>query len=164
MVADEVFSDTVLEVLKPTDYLSRRYVDRSGKGVQLYIGYHNGGKESGPIHSPKHCLPGSGWSLVESGKSVVALDTGNLRLIKAVYQQGESKVIFLYWFQVRDRVLTNEYELKLSEISGSLFNRRRDTAFIRISVPARGDDANALALAERFIRDFYPLIRQHLPE
>lgn len=164
MVADEVFSDAVLDVLKPTDYLSRGYVDESGNRVLLYIGYHNGGKESGPIHSPKHCLPGSGWSLVKSGKATVALDAGRLTLVKSLYQQGESKEIFLYWFQVRDRALTNEYALKLAEITGSLFHRRRDTAFIRVSVPAGGDDVKATAIAERFIRDYYPVIRRHLPE
>src|ERR1039457_5215782 len=50
------FSEDVIRVLKPTDYLSREYKDADGKTVSLYVGYHGGGKDGGEIHSPKHCL------------------------------------------------------------------------------------------------------------
>lgn len=164
MVYDGVFSEGVLAVLKPTDYLSRRYVDERGNAVGLYVGYHSGGEGSGGIHSPRHCLPGSGWMVVESGKTTVPLEGGaRLELVRSVYQKGEEKELFMYWFQVRDRALTDEYSLKLAEITGSVFQRRRDTSFIRISVPYTTEAVQASSRAERFIRDFYPLIREHLP-
>ena len=60
-VHQDYFSPALLSVLRPSDYLSRRYQGPGGKVVDLYIGYHDGGQGSGPIHSPKNCLPGNGW-------------------------------------------------------------------------------------------------------
>jgi EpsI family protein len=150
-------------VLKPTDYISRTYAGNDGRLVELYIGYHGGGKNGGEIHSPKHCLPGSGWYESSSRKIRIDMAKGEINLVQAVYQKGESKELFLYWFQVKDKTLTDEYSLKISEIVNSMIYRRRDASFVRISVPVQGDQDQAMATGERFVRDFYPAIREHLP-
>jgi len=157
------FSDNVLGVLKPTDYLYRHYADTAGKTVSLYIGYHNGGRESGGIHSPKHCLPGSGWHEVSTSRGVLKLSGDTLHIVRAVYRKGESRELFLYWFQVRDRSISNEYSLKMAELINSALYRRRDESFIRISVPVDSDMDTALAAGEQFISDFEPLFREYLP-
>lgn len=164
-VSREEFPESVLDVLKPTDYLSRVYAGSAGQPVQLYIGYHGGGKKGGEIHSPRHCLPGSGW--YEASSKRTSLDIGggrNVNLVEAVYQKGERKELFLYWFQVQDRTLTDEYALKRSQIVNSMLHRRRDASFVRISVPLEGRPEQCLAAGERFVRDFYPVIAEHLPK
>lgn len=163
MSSEATFSDSVLEALKPTDYLYRQYVADGGGNVTLYIGFHGGGKGSGGIHSPKHCLPGSGWYEESSRRRQLEGGNERINLVQSVYRKGEGRELFLYWFQVRDRSLNDEYSLKLAEISGSLLQRRRDSAFIRISVPFEGDERAALELGERFIREFLPSIREFLP-
>ncbi|MGB9082490.1 MAG: exosortase C-terminal domain/associated protein EpsI [Desulfuromonadaceae bacterium] len=157
------FSADVLKVLKPTDYLYRQYKDDAGKTVSLYIGYHSGGKDSGGIHSPKQCLPGSGWYEESSRRMGVVTPGGTINLVRAVYQKGESKELFLYWFQVRNRSISSEYSLKLAEIMGSALHRRRDASFIRVSVPFDSDIDHAESRGEQFIRDFEPLIKEYLP-
>jgi EpsI family protein len=157
------FSDNVLNILKPTDYLYRQYRDTGGKTVSLYIGYHSGGKNSGGIHSPKHCLPGSGWYEASSRRGVLVIPGGSLNLVSAVYQKGDSRELFLYWFQVRDRSLSDEYSLKLAEIINSALFRRRDETFIRISLPVESGLDQATAEGEQFIRDFEPIFREYLP-
>jgi EpsI family protein len=157
------FSDNVLSVLKPTDYLFRQYKEANGKTVSLYIGYHGGGKEGGEIHSPKHCLPGSGWYEVSTRRGVLGIAGGTINLIRAVYQKGESRELFLYWFQVRERSISDEYSLKMAEIVNSALYRRRDASFIRVSVPIDSDFDQAVAKGEQFIRDFEPLFREYLP-
>jgi exosortase D (VPLPA-CTERM-specific) len=164
MTGESFLTDSVQKVLKATDTLSRQYASADGKKVSLYIGYHGGGKESGEIHSPKQCLPGSGWYEVSSEKSKLELNGEQLNLVRAVYQKGDSKELFLYWFQVRATSLNDEYSLKLAEIINSLLYRRRDASFIRISVPFETDQQGAVATGNRFIRDFYPSIRKFLPE
>ncbi len=158
------FSDAILSVLKPTDYLSRQYVTPDGKIVNLYIGYHGGGKSGGEIHSPKHCLPGSGWYEVATSRGSLDISGGVINLVRAVYQKGDSKELFLYWFQVRNRSISDEYSLKIAQIMNSALHKRRDAAFIRISVPIVTDNDQARALGEQFIRDFEPLIRNYLPQ
>jgi len=163
MVAEYSMSDSVQKVLRATDTISRQYVDTDGKLVSLYIGYHGGGKGSGAIHSPKHCLPGSGWFEVSTKKSELILAGKTIHLVHSVYQKGASKEAFVYWFQARDKTLNDEYSLKLAEITNSVLYRRRDTAFIRISVPFETDQKAAIALGERFVRDLYPAIQEFLP-
>jgi len=157
------FSDNILGALKPTDYLFREYVDNKGKKVSLYIGYHGGGKNGGEIHSPKHCLPGSGWYEVSTRKSVLSIPGGTINLVKAIYQKGESKEVFLYWFQVQDRSISDEYTLKMAEIVNSALYRRRDASFIRVSVPIDSDIEQSVTRGEQFIREFEPMFREYLP-
>ena len=163
MVNQSRFDDQVLEVLKPTDYLSRSYVDEDGNRVGLYLGYHGGGPESGPIHSPKHCLPGSGWQEVSTEAGELTVEGQNIHLVRSVYQNGYSKELFLYWFQVKGQTLSSEYTLKLAEVTNSIFFNRRDSAFIRLAVPVNQDLDKAVAVGEHFIRDFYPHIAAVLP-
>lgn len=157
------FSDQTLEVLKATDYLSRQYVDGNGKPVHLYIGYHSGGKNSGSIHSPKNCLPGSGWHKISSKQGVLKLADRSIRIVRAVYQKGESKELFLYWFQVHNTTLSNEYSLKLAKIINSARYGRRDESFVRVSVPIDSDPDHSVAFGEQFIRDVEPIIKEFLP-
>lgn len=157
------FSANILNVLKPTDYLFRQYKDAGGQSVSLYIGYHSGGKDSGGIHSPKHCLPGSGWYEVSTRRDVLEIPGSRINLVRSVYQKGETRELFLYWFQVRGRSISDEYSLKLAEIVNSALHRRRDESFIRVSVPVDSDIEHAVAKGEQFIRDFEPLFREYLP-
>jgi len=165
MAGQSEFSANVLSVLKPTDYLYRQYKGADGKVVGLYIGFHGGGKESGEIHSPRNCLPGSGWYEVSAKRGTLEIPAGgSVKLVRSVYQKGENKELFLYWFQARGHSMNDEFSLKLAEITGSLLYRRRDTSFIRVSVPFEGDDSSALSRGEQFVRDITPTIREFLPQ
>lgn len=163
MSSEWTFSANVLNVLKAADYISRQYTDVAGNRVTLYVGYHSGGEDSGGIHSPKHCLPGSGWYEVSSQRGTLELQGQRLKLVRSIYQKGGDKELFLYWFQVKGKSLSDEYSLKLAEITNSLLYRRADSAFIRVSVPFETDQEKAVALGERFVKDFYPLLQEFLP-
>jgi EpsI family protein len=164
MLTQSSFTEAELRVLKPTDYIYREYSAENRPIIQLYIGYHGGGKDSGPIHSPKHCLPGGGWFKLEETKTGTIIAGTNMNIIKAVYQKGDGKTMFLYWYQVKGRSLTDEYSLRLAEILNSLLYRRRDSAFIRISVPFDHDEERVFKAGVQFINDFYPSIQEFLPK
>jgi EpsI family protein len=108
-------------------------------------------------------LPGSGWYEVVSGKFPVELQGRTEQVVRAVYQKGGDKTLFLYWFQMQGKILTNEYALKLGEITNSLLHGRRDETFIRISVPYETNQKQAEELAQRFTREFKPVIDSFLP-
>jgi len=163
MTGQYEFSAAVLGVLRASDYLSRQYSDTAGNKVTLYLGYHSGGKGSGGIHSPKHCLPGSGWFEVSTRRGVLDQGSEKLQVVRAVYQKDEHKELYLYWYQVKGTTLSDEYSLKLAEILNSFLYSRRDSAFIRISVPFEADEARAVEAGERFAREFYPVIQEFLP-
>ncbi|WP_031386119.1 exosortase C-terminal domain/associated protein EpsI [Desulfonatronum thiodismutans] len=163
MVGESTFSDSILNILKPTDILNRSYARPGERPVDLHIGFYDGGKGTGVIHSPKHCLPGGGWYEYSSERVTVDMGADTVNLVQAVYQHGQSKELFLYWFQAKDKSLNSEYALKLAEITNSIFHGRRDTAFIRISTRYEGEPQQALEKAQSFARDFYPVFREFLP-
>jgi len=163
MTGETTLSDEVQKVLKATDTLSRQYADHDGKRVNLYIGYHSGGQGSGEIHSPKNCLPGSGWYEVSTNRTQLDVAGKKVNLVQAIYRKGESSELFLYWFQVRDKTISEEYSLKLAEIWNSMRYRRRDASFIRVSVPFETKEQAAVATGKRFIQDFLPAIESFLP-
>uniref|UniRef100_C6DZU5 EpsI family protein n=1 Tax=Geobacter sp. (strain M21) TaxID=443144 RepID=C6DZU5_GEOSM len=156
-------SGEVQNVLKASDVLIRQYQNPQGEKVQLYIGYHGGGKGGGEIHSPKHCLPGSGWLEHSSNRYTIRAGKDDLNLVQAVYQKGEMSELFLYWYQVRGKSLSEEFSLKGRQILNSVLHRRRDASFIRVSIPFQGDERQAQAVGERFVKEFLPAIRTFLP-
>jgi EpsI family protein len=163
MTGESQLSDRVQEILKASDVLVRQYVGPRGEKVNLYIGYHDGGQGSGEIHSPKHCLPGSGWREISSIRTELPAAGEKLNLVKAVYEKGDHRELFLYWYQVRGTSVSQELSLKVAEIANSLMYRRRDASFIRISIPFDGDEQKAVAVGERFVKDFLPAIHEFLP-
>lgn len=155
-------SESILKVLRPTDYLSRRYVSNSGEVVDLYIGYFDGGLDSGGVHSPRHCLPGSGWSLEFHEEKVLTFDGNTIRLVNAVYRKGEVRQFFTYWFQVSGMTINNEYYLKAAEVFNSMVKNRRDSAFVRISTDVSNGDMVQADSVSKFVQDFYPVINSFL--
>lgn len=163
MTGQARFDERVLEVLKPTDYISRSYRDRQGNRLALYLGYHGGGPDSGPIHSPKHCLPGSGWHELSTRTESVTVAGETIPVNLAVYQNGLQKELFVYWYQVKGAPLTSEYVLKAAEVWNSMLHNRRDSAFIRISLPVGDAVEPGFQSAADFIADFYPQLKTFLP-
>jgi Protein of unknown function (DUF3485)/Transmembrane exosortase (Exosortase_EpsH) len=54
--------ETVLKELKPTSYLGRTY-RKPGAAIDLFIAFYAQQRAGQSMHSPKHCLPGSGWEI-----------------------------------------------------------------------------------------------------
>ncbi|GAB6112269.1 exosortase C-terminal domain/associated protein EpsI [Desulfomicrobium salsuginis] len=163
MVGQSSLSEKVMKVLMPTEYLSRRYARPDGAVVDMYLSYFDGGAASGRIHSPKHCVAGGGWTEISSERTTMNLGGEAVNLVKAVYAMGASREVIYYWFFMRGRTISDEYSLKLAEITGSVIHRRRDQSFMRISMTAQEDTERAEQVVEAFLKEFYPLIREYLP-
>ena len=164
MAGEARFDERVLAVLLPTDYISRSYRGEGGDIVGLYLGYHDGGPNSGPIHSPKQCLPGSGWNPVNANVHQIDVNGTTVSYVSSLYQKDVSKQLFLYWFQVGNKYLTNEYALKFSMAKNSLLKNQRESSFIRIAVPVRDSEEKARKIGESFIQAFAPAISESLPD
>jgi len=162
-LGDQTFDAGVIKLLRPTAYLSRTYVHPEYGAVQLYVGYHDGGPQSGPIHSPRHCLPGSGWEEYARSNLTLNVDGGELDAAGALFGKDKEKIYMLYWFQLQEKHYRSEYSFKAASILNALLRNRSDQAFIRITVPAVSDPAHAREAAERFTRDFFPIIKEFLP-
>src|SRR5919109_1747235 len=63
------FEAKILQVLKVDDYMMRQYSNEQELPLGLYVGYYKSMRQGATYHSPKNCLPGSGWYFVETGKT-----------------------------------------------------------------------------------------------
>jgi len=163
LVRDSRFDQAVLDVLKPTSYLARRYANADGAVVELYVGYHDGAAQAGPVHSPKNCLPGSGWYEVASHPATIPLRGGKFDAVQAEYSKGATTEFFLYWFEVSGCGVTNEYAMKILELVQAVRHGRRDASFIRISTPEITSKEQAAMHLIAFAQAVSPLLQDYLP-
>jgi EpsI family protein len=158
------FDADILDKLRADEYMSREYVKGTDR-INLYVGYYGSQKAGAQIHSPKHCLPGSGWfKLYEKDKILDIENTGKINYIEALYQKDSEKALFIYWYKMKDVYVTNDYILKLYMIINSLKYRRNDAAFLRFSTPVVKDVEDAENVIESAMRDLLPLLKDYLPE
>lgn len=113
-------------------YIYREYVNESGFSIWLFVGYFTSQKFGSGIHSPRNCLPGSGWEIVNRSYEYLPGDS-SLSANRMDIIRGESRQIMYYWFVTRAGQLNNEYSLKGDLVRSALVGRPTDAAFIRIN-------------------------------
>jgi len=169
-----VIDQETLDVLKADDTLNRTYcTSPSGSCVQteqgtvanLFVAAFRTQRTGKAPHSPKNCLPGSGFVPISSGE--VAIDVGlaaPITVNRYVVAYGNQRDLVLYWYQSRDRVVADEYKAKFWVMADAIRLNRTDTALVRVIVPLSGkDEAQAQAAATDFVRSFYATLRTYLP-
>lgn len=155
-----------LEILRADDVMTRTYVS-GNTGANLFVAYFSSQRTGQSPHSPKNCLPGSGWQPSESGKVDVSLNDGSapIRINKYVVSKGEDESVVLYWYQSHGRVIADEFAAKFYLVADSIRTHRSDTALVRVVVPViRGNADAAVATGLEFARTMYPAVRNYLPQ
>lgn len=151
-------------VLQADDLLNRYYTTK-GAGANLFVAAFRSQRNGKAPHSPKNCLPGSGWTPLES--SYVSIDVGGklpIQVNRYVVAHGDERSLVLYWYQSRDRAIASEYTAKFWVVVDAMRLNRTDTALVRVVVPiVNRDEAAADKSAADFIRSFYGTLRQYLP-
>ena len=100
MVDSEKFDRKVRELAGMNDYLMWQYRDAQGYTLGLYIGYYRDQVEGGIIHSPKHCMPGSGWDPSQMKEVAVrGADGKGYTISRMVMQKGGEKQIAIIGFR-----------------------------------------------------------------
>jgi len=161
-----VIEPEVLEVLNADDTLNGFYEDRSGsRHANLFVAAFRSQRTGKAPHSPKNCLPGSGWTPVMSDEYSIDLGAAApITVNRYVVSHGESRSLVLYWYQSRDRVVASEYTAKFWVILDAIRLNRTDTALVRVVVPiVDRDQDGATTVAVDFVKSFYGTLRQYLP-
>jgi EpsI family protein len=164
---DGVIEKEVLDVLQADDVLTRSYVTADGKFADLYIAAFRSQRNGIAPHSPKNCLPASGWTpLVEDETSIDVGESTPIVVNRYIVAHGDERDMVLYWYQSRGRVVASEYKAKFWVVADAMRYNRTDTAIVRVIVPidrdTRDNDA-AQRTAVDFVKTFYGAIRQNLP-
>jgi EpsI family protein len=164
MVREMPLEPGTREVLRADDTLSRVYLDDSGRQAQLFIAFFKTQRYGQAPHSPKNCMPGSGWEPKESGAVAIRVPDWEapIHVNRYVIERGNDKNVVLYWYQSHRRVIPNEYRAKFWLVMDSIRYHRSDTSLVRVVVPVDGEQMDAAtAMGVRFVQAlFSPLVRQ----
>ncbi len=153
-------------ILRGDDYITRWYGEPPARTANLFVAFFKSQRYGQAPHSPKNCLPGSGWIWTVS--DTIAIDVPGraapITVNRYIVQKGEDKSVVLYWYQSRDRVVASEYRAKVYVVADALRYNRTDTALVRVVVPLRDNNQNAAtATGVDFIKAFFPTLRSYLP-
>jgi len=155
---------TVAEALKPDDYILRNYVDPSaGVSVNLFVGYFRSLQNSYGPHSPRVCLPGSGWLIEWSNTSSVAVpgEAHGIPVNEYVMEKANERIVVVYWYQNDRDAWAEEYHAKLKLLPDLIRYRRSDVGLIRLVAPIGGDGPQAtLAHCLDFTRLVFPVVAE----
>jgi len=163
--ADWPLEQKYLEVLGVDDYLNRGYVSPSQGIVDLYIGYFRSQRTGTSIHSPKNCLPASGWQPERASVYDLQLDDGRKVPINLYIVRKElDEQLVLYWYQAHGRVVASEFRGKFYLVYDALRLNRTDAALVRIATPVvHGDEEQARSRAIAFARQITHDVDQIIP-
>jgi EpsI family protein len=155
-----------MAVLQADDTLSRFYASpRSQASPSLFVAFFKSQRTGKAPHSPKNCLPGSGWEPSREDYLTIQIPgTGeSIDVNRYVVAKGEQKSLSLYWYQSRGRVVASEYKAKFWTVADAIRYNRSDTALVRVIVPVQGtDEAGAERVAIEFVQSLFLPLRQYL--
>jgi hypothetical protein len=87
-------ADDVLLQLKPTSYLSRRYVG-GDRAADLFITFYAVQRAGESMHSPKHCLPGAGWEIWDYGTMDIPVGGQKFKINQQHISRESTRMIVL---------------------------------------------------------------------
>jgi len=154
-----------LDVLGPGQFLMRNY-DSPASAVNLFIAFFPSQRSGDTIHSPKNCIPGSGWVPTESARmSIPRGDGTDIVVNRYIVSKGTSRDLVLYWYQAHGRVTASEYWAKIFLVTDAIRLQRTDGALVRVVTPIEGAGGQAAAqsAALQFAHELLPLLDRYIP-
>ncbi len=159
-----VVDKETMDVLKADDTLIRTYV-KGNVGVSLFVAGFRSQRTGKAPHSPKNCLPGSGWTPLDDREISVDVSRGEpIPVNRYIIAHGDNRSLVLYWYQSRDRAVAGEFKAKFWVMADALRYNRTDTALVRVIIPIiNRNDAAAEQQATDFVKSFYSTLLEYLP-
>ena len=149
----EALDPRTLQVLLPTSYISRVYT-KNGRQLGLFIAYYSVQRAGETMHSPKNCLPGSGWEILRQDSTSVPVQGCPTRINKYSIQRTGQRSLVFYWYQSKDRVIASEALGKVMLVRDSLMDGNTGGLLARVTVSDSGPDAaDGEAFATQIIRE-----------
>ncbi|MGD1071511.1 MAG: exosortase C-terminal domain/associated protein EpsI [Bryobacteraceae bacterium] len=165
MFREGVVDKETQDILRADDTLTREYSNPGGAVVNLFIAWFKTQRYGQSPHSPKNCLPGSGWQKVEEGVIDVPVEGETIRINRYLVSKGENESIVLYWYQSQGQVIADEFAAKFNLITNSIRKHRSDTALVRVVIPTTaGRHETSDVIGRDFVKSAYPVIKGYLPQ
>lgn len=159
-----------------TDYSLRTYGPDSAYLFSTYVGYYDRQVQGKAIHSPKNCLPGAGWEVMNAERlSADAMGAKGGSINRVLLANQGVRALVYYWYQGRGRVEASEYKVKWNLLRDAAVEGRTEEALVRIVVPLARTQKNetkeqqaaafaaADSVAQQVARELLPEVGIRLP-
>jgi EpsI family protein len=167
MVRESRVDKETLDMLHADDTVNRSYAKETYPvPVGMFVAWFKTQRTGQSPHSPRNCLPGSGWEPLKEGFIDVAVPNqpSTIRVNRYIVARGDNASVVLYWYQAHKRVIASEYSAKIWAVLDSIRYHRSDTALVRVVVPVwSGNDAQATEAGLDFVKVMYPVLQAYLP-
>jgi EpsI family protein len=141
-IEEQKVSDEERKVAGMSDYVARIYYRDTTLAFTTYVGYYDRQTQGKSIHSPKNCLPGAGWEVLDARTASISSPTGPRVVNRYLLKNGMSQAVVYYWYQGRGRVVANEYAVKLNLLRDAALLGHTEEALVRVVVPVTGTDSS----------------------
>jgi EpsI family protein len=162
---DQSISEAEVAATGMSEYLMRSFESSDGAQLSVYVGYYPSQTQGRTIHSPKNCLPGSGWEPLAAQEKQIMAGGSLVPVNRYELANGARRALVYYWYQGRGRVVANEYRVKLDLLRDATFRGRTEEALVRVVIPltATITDSVAEVMAGQAAAELIPQIRTILP-
>jgi len=160
------YSEESYNVLRADTTTLRLYTTIENERMWLFVGYFSSQKYGSQIHSPRHCLPGSGWRIGRIEPYALRLSDGTAYDVnRLVITERNSRQLMLYWFETRGGAIRSEFGLKWDLMRNALLLRPTDAALIRLNTPISDSESidQATGRVIAWLEKFYPSVERALP-
>jgi len=155
--------EETLRILSADSILNRTYTAADGTPIGLYVAYYAKQRPGVSIHSPLHCLPGTGWEAIDVstlGLTAPGAAPGAVRRI--IVRKNQRLALVLYWYALHGRTIASEVSSKLLLLTDSVRLHRSDAALVRLVVPIGASVAAADEHGMAFARALAPRMKDIL--
>ncbi len=166
---DASISQEQLDILGAGEFLQRDFDSavNAQPEINLFIAYFPSQRTGDTIHSPSHCLPGSGWVPTKQ-REVVQLprpDGSRFPANRYVVSKAGDRELVIYWYQAHSRAVASEYSSKYYLVADSIRMRRSDGALIRLITPMSDGESMEAAQARLWSlgSQLVPLLDSYIP-
>ena len=156
----------LLKELDLSDYLMADFIKPPNEIVNFYVAYYESQRKGQSIHSPATCLSGTGWIFREKGiRKIQVPGYGTMSVNRIYMERNGHRQITYYWFSMRGRIITNNYQLKFYNFWDALTKQRTDGALVRLITPLReGEDVvKGDQRLQEFMAAVLPVLDEYIP-
>jgi EpsI family protein len=153
---------SVSDILGPGQFLDRQFSSPllAEPPVELFVAYYPSQRTGDTIHSPQNCLPGSGWTPLQTGLiQIPATDGRTITANRYIVGKGMDRILVLYWYQAHGRTTPSEYWAKIHLVTDAIKLNRTDGALVRIAVPIP-NSADLSQIEARAVQFAQPVLQQ----
>jgi EpsI family protein len=154
-INEQQLDPQTLKTLDATSYLSRGF-RKDNLELDLFVAFYAQQRAGESMHSPKHCLPGSGWEIWRQESAFIPVNGVQVKVNRYSIQNLGKRELMFYWYQSKTRIVASEYFGKILLARDALMTGQTAAAIVRVTLP---DVPGADLRGSAFVSELVPEVQ-----